>query len=212
MSVGRRRYRNRFDAAAGARDVAAPRPSHNPTQTKQGDSGAGAPALAAALSFSDTAPSWEQLAELVRAQEAEHGVSFTAPDLENVSCFKKAAARGGALRIGVLFDARTDCWAGWRGWIRAGCVAAARNVCCVEAPVTALAHKYDKPNPLPRPFPNHQGPTHPLALKRTFGSTEPIRVKLYRDHAAWCPYCQKVWLQLEEKRIPYGGCWGWCWG
>lgn len=24
------------------------------------------------------------------------------------------------------------------------------------------------------------GPTHPLALKRTFGSTEPIRVKLYR--------------------------------
>ena len=24
-----------------------------------------------------------------------------------------------------------------------------------------------------------------------------------RDHAAWCPYCQKVFLQLEEKRIPY---------
>lgn len=28
------------------------------------------------------------------------------------------------------------------------------------------------------------GPTNPLSLKRTFGSTEPIRVKLYRDHAA----------------------------
>lgn len=29
------------------------------------------------------------------------------------------------------------------------------------------------------------------------------RVILYRDHAAWCPYCEKVWLMLEEKRIPY---------
>jgi len=26
---------------------------------------------------------------------------------------------------------------------------------------------------------------------------------LYRDHASWCPYCQKVWMTLEEKRIPY---------
>jgi glutathione S-transferase len=30
-----------------------------------------------------------------------------------------------------------------------------------------------------------------------------IRVTLYRDHASWCPYCQKVWMSLEEKRIPY---------
>ncbi|KAI8471411.1 MAG: glutathione S-transferase [Monoraphidium minutum] len=98
----------------------------------QPGAGGGAPAAAAprALAFADTAPSWEQLAEMVAAQEREHGVNFTAPDLEN-------------------------------------------------------------------------GPTHPLSLKRTFGSSEPIRVKLYRDHAAWCPYCQKVWLQLEEKRIPY---------
>ena len=30
-----------------------------------------------------------------------------------------------------------------------------------------------------------------------------MRVTLYRDHHAWCPYCQKVWLWLEERRIPY---------
>ncbi|PNH08687.1 hypothetical protein TSOC_004726 [Tetrabaena socialis] len=90
---------------------------------------AGASAPAAALSFSDNAPTWDQLAEMVRAQHAELGVDF---------------------------------WA--------------------------------DPN---------EGPTSPLALKRMFGTTEPVRLKLYRDHAAWCPYCQKVWLQLEEKRIPY---------
>ena len=30
-----------------------------------------------------------------------------------------------------------------------------------------------------------------------------VRVTFYRDNHAWCPYCQKVWLFLEEKRIPY---------
>eukprot|EP00878_Enallax_costatus_P017108 GHUV01017963.1.p1 GENE.GHUV01017963.1~~GHUV01017963.1.p1 ORF type:complete len:518 (+),score=110.16 GHUV01017963.1:223-1554(+) len=92
--------------------------------------GKGGSSSPAALSFSDNAPSWEVLSNMVKAQEGEFGVNITEPDYEN-------------------------------------------------------------------------GPTHPLALKRTFGSKEPIRLKLYRDHAAWCPYCQKVWLQLEEKRIPY---------
>jgi len=39
---------------------------------------------------------------------------------------------------------------------------------------------------------------------RTFGQPESaVRVVLYRDNHAWCPYCHKVWLQLEEKRVPY---------
>lgn len=49
-----------------------------------------------------------------------------------------------------------------------------------------------------------EGPPSAQALVRTFGTDESkIRVKLYRDTHAWCPYCHKVWLQLEEKRIPY---------
>ena len=49
-----------------------------------------------------------------------------------------------------------------------------------------------------------EGPTNAQARLRLFGrSEEEVRVVLYRDHHAWCPYCQKVWLWLEEKRIPY---------
>ncbi|HEY9738054.1 MAG TPA: glutathione S-transferase family protein, partial [Trichocoleus sp.] len=48
------------------------------------------------------------------------------------------------------------------------------------------------------------GPTNPQARLRLFGRAESeVRVTLYRDHHAWCPYCQKVWLWLEEKQIPY---------
>ncbi len=48
------------------------------------------------------------------------------------------------------------------------------------------------------------GPTNAQSRLRLFGQPESdIRVTLYRDHHAWCPYCQKVWLWLEEKRIPY---------
>eukprot|EP00466_Bigelowiella_natans_P021007 jgi/Bigna1/71920/fgenesh1_pg.17_\ len=45
----------------------------------------------------------------------------------------------------------------------------------------------------------------PRATLRLFDApagTEP-EVTLYRDSASWCPYCEKVWLLLEEKRIPY---------
>ena len=48
------------------------------------------------------------------------------------------------------------------------------------------------------------GPTNAQARLRLFGHAESdIRVTLYRDNHAWCPYCQKVWLWLEEKQIPY---------
>ena len=47
------------------------------------------------------------------------------------------------------------------------------------------------------------GPANPKALVRRFGTSDEPRVLFYRDHAAWCPYCEKIWMQLEEKRIPY---------
>ena len=48
------------------------------------------------------------------------------------------------------------------------------------------------------------GSTNAQSRLRLFGCTESdVRVTLYRDNHAWCPYCQKVWLWLEEKQIPY---------
>ncbi len=48
------------------------------------------------------------------------------------------------------------------------------------------------------------GDTNSQARLRLFGQTEAdVRVTLYRDNHAWCPYCQKIWLWLEEKQIPY---------
>ncbi len=48
------------------------------------------------------------------------------------------------------------------------------------------------------------GNTNSQANLRLFGHDESeVRVTLYRDRHAWCPYCQKIWLWLEEKHIPY---------
>jgi len=45
---------------------------------------------------------------------------------------------------------------------------------------------------------------HTDAKVRYFGDgREKPKVVLYRDQAAWCPYCQKVWLLLEEKQVDY---------
>lgn len=45
---------------------------------------------------------------------------------------------------------------------------------------------------------------HTDAKVRYFGdSREKPRITLYRDTAAWCPYCQKVWLLLEAKEVDY---------
>ena len=46
--------------------------------------------------------------------------------------------------------------------------------------------------------------TNSQSTLRLFGQPEStVRVTLFRDVHAWCPYCQKVWLFLEEKQIPY---------
>lgn len=48
-----------------------------------------------------------------------------------------------------------------------------------------------------------EGDPHTDAKIRLFGETAQPDIMFYRDAAAWCPYCQKVWILLEEKRIPY---------
>jgi glutathione S-transferase len=48
------------------------------------------------------------------------------------------------------------------------------------------------------------GPNNSFSRLRLFGETAAdVRVTLYRDTHAWCPYCQKVWIFLEENKIPY---------
>ena len=64
---------------------------------------------------------------------------------------------------------------------------------------------WDQLQALAAPEPDRvRGATNAQAQLRLFCSSESdVRVTLYRDHHAWCPYCQKVWLWLEERQIPY---------
>ena len=71
--------------------------------------------------------------------------------------------------------------------------------------MTAAALSWDALQAHAAPEPDRvNGPTNAQATLRLFGQSEAaVRVTLYRDHHAWCPYCQKIWLWLEERRIPY---------
>ena len=48
-----------------------------------------------------------------------------------------------------------------------------------------------------------RGPQRPGPAAFVWPQRREVRVVLYRDHHAWCPYCQKVWLWLEERQVPY---------
>ena len=50
-----------------------------------------------------------------------------------------------------------------------------------------------------------RGDTNSYARERLRGGTasSKYKVTLFRDNHAWCPYCQKVWLFMEEKRLNY---------
>lgn len=52
--------------------------------------------------------------------------------------------------------------------------------------------------------PNCISPSKERESVRLFGQKEAdVRIVLYRDHANWCPYCHKVQLLIEAKKIPY---------
>ena len=54
------------------------------------------------------------------------------------------------------------------------------------------------------PIDQINGVNNPYSSLRLFNKNESEAiVTLYRDNHAWCPYCQKVWLWLELKKIPY---------
>jgi glutathione S-transferase len=55
-----------------------------------------------------------------------------------------------------------------------------------------ISKGYGKPSPM-----------HKLRLFDKSNDENDVRVTLFRDSASWCPYCQKVWMTLEFKRIPY---------
>lgn len=52
--------------------------------------------------------------------------------------------------------------------------------------------------------PNLISPSRERESLRLFSQKDAdVRLVLYRDHANWCPYCHKVQLLLEAKKVPY---------
>jgi glutathione S-transferase len=47
-----------------------------------------------------------------------------------------------------------------------------------------------------------RGSAHVQNTLRLFNSSKPPKITLFRDHAGWCPYCEKLMLLVEEKQIP----------
>jgi glutathione S-transferase len=47
-----------------------------------------------------------------------------------------------------------------------------------------------------------KGSPHVQSKLRLFSSDTPPKITLYRDHAGWCPYCEKTMLLIEEKAVP----------
>lgn len=54
----------------------------------------------------------------------------------------------------------------------------------------------------PSPSGDIVDPSQALRLPSRF-KEEDVAITLFRDIAGWCPYCQKVWLHLELKQIPF---------
>lgn len=47
-----------------------------------------------------------------------------------------------------------------------------------------------------------RGSPHVQSKLRLFSSDTKPKITLYRDHAGWCPYCEKTMLLIEEKQVP----------
>ena len=79
------------------------------------------------------------------------------------------------------------------------------------APILAMSSSFSFPAPPPlstlpiRPSPSSPdqiSPSDTLRLPSGY-SEDDCTITLFRDKAGWCPYCQKVWLHLEMKGVPF---------